>query len=87
MSEKISVEEWLAALANADKPSDDAQTITAWAKRMECSRDRAAAWVAQGLDNGWMERATIVVTELNGRERRAIGFRLEVEQEEKPCSS
>lgn len=82
MSAEITVEEWLAALETDERPAEDALTIVGWAEKMHgatyTSHDRlkTSRWIEEGLRRGWVQRASMVITELTGRQRRVVGFRL-----------
>lgn len=76
MSTTITEAEWRAELARLHAPSSDALPMVAWAKRIGRSREKTSVWIRAGLDAGYMERATIMVTDIAGHTKSMVGFRL-----------
>lgn len=72
----ITMEEWLQAITRSTEPSQDAYTVAQWSDKLGMNVHKASRWVRTGMDNGWIETAPVVVTELNGKQRRIVGFRL-----------
>ena len=69
-------EQWLAALRQEGAPAGDAMTLAGWSDRMHTSINKTRNWVRAGLENGWMELAVVVITELTGKQQRRTGFRV-----------
>jgi len=76
VSEQITLEEWLAAMAAVESPSLDGLTITGWARKLNLSPRAVSKLLAVGLDNGWVQRVTVLLTQLTGGQRRHVGFKI-----------
>ncbi len=63
-------------LESSNAPSEDAMTLVAWSGKLSRSRERTSAWIRDGLREGWMERATIMIDTITGQPRKGIGFRV-----------
>ena len=70
------VEEWLSALSALNAPSDDAKTVQQWHETLGKTRRFTEQWIREGLENGWMERAYLVMERLTGVQAKIVGFRL-----------